>query len=46
MEREEIERIVTAALTTLYEQNLAILRLDVAARTNLPAAGGYASAVL
>ena len=33
MEQEDIERIVTAALATLYEQNLGILRLDVAART-------------
>lgn len=33
MEQEDIERIVTAALTTLYEQNVAILRLDVAERT-------------
>lgn len=33
MEQEDIERIVTAALADLYEQNLGILRLDVAERT-------------
>lgn len=33
MEQEDIERIVTAALAALYEQNIGILRLDVAERT-------------
>lgn len=33
MEQENIERIVVAALAALYEQNLDILRLDVAERT-------------
>lgn len=33
MEQEDIQRIVSAGLTALYEQNLAILRLDIAERT-------------
>jgi hypothetical protein len=33
MEQDEIERIVSAALAALYEQDIRILRLDVAERT-------------